>query len=230
MKMPDGMRRFWRVVKSLPFTFTVFCLLFAALIAYNAWRQNADVLAIGTFVVLTLTLIVLVWYARDTNSIARATLERWQREGVLSTTYSMEIVGKPGDAGRTMFRLHNPSPLVVSAKVACNFQLYGEPVDYHPLYDGKQNWLIFPQQVSIGWFEIAGLLAKKGKSVTDMIAEHTMDNFESQLTMLLELEFWDELGVHRELPARSHYFDFVRWNWIPQLAEGRMPTERNRLD
>jgi hypothetical protein len=37
---------------------------------------------------------------------------------------------------------------------------------------------------------------------------------------LLSLEFWDELGARRTLPSRHHYFDFDRWAWIPELAEG----------
>ena len=88
-----------------------------------------------------LTLIVLVWYAYDTNSIARVTRERWMREGVLGTTYSMELVGQKGEPGRTLFRIHNPSTLVVRARVACNFRIYGEPVGADPLYDGKETWL-----------------------------------------------------------------------------------------
>jgi hypothetical protein len=141
------------------------------------------------------------------------------REGVLSTTYSMECRGNKGDAGRTYLRLHNPSTLVVRARVTCNLRIYGEPVTAGTLYDGKDVWLLFPQQTSQGWFEIGSLLQKKGKTVEAMIAECTPTNRKDQLTMMLELEFRDELDVRRKLPPRQHYFDFERWNWIPQLAE-----------
>jgi hypothetical protein len=80
-------------------------------------------------------------------------------------------------------------------------------------------WLLFPQQISQGWFEIESLLQKKGKTVAAVIAESTPTNRREQLTMVLELEFWDELGARRKLPPRQHYFDFERWAWIPQLAE-----------
>jgi hypothetical protein len=63
----------------------------------------------------------------------------------------------------------------------------------------------------------------KGKTVAAMIAEATQANREHQLTMLLELELWDELGATRILPARMHYFDFGRWLWIPRITE----TSRN---
>jgi hypothetical protein len=77
--------------------------------------------------------------------------------------------------------------------------------------------MLFPQQVSQGWFEIERLLQNKGKTVKSMISEHSQVNSEQQLTMFLELEFFDELGG---LPGRLHYFDFDRWAWIPHLTEG----------
>ena len=209
-------------MKTIAIGFAICTLLIVALVTWSAWSsRDATALAIGNFVVLALTLMVLVWYAYDTNSIARVTRERWLRDGVLSTTYAMQLTGEKGEAGRTLFQLHNPSTLIVRAKVACNFRLYGEPINAGPVYDGKDVWLLFPQQVSQGWFEIDSLLQTKGKTVAAMIAERTPANFKDQFTMVLELEFWDELGVRRKLPARSHYFDFDRWAWIPQLTEGR---------
>jgi hypothetical protein len=208
------------VKKAITIGFAVCVLISAAVVIWRAWPPDqTNLLTLGNFVLGTLTLVVLVWYAYDTNSIARVTLERWQREGVLSPAYEMQLVGEKGTAGKTMFRLHNLSALVVTAKVTCNFRVYGEAVAYHPAYDGKEMWTLFPHQVSQGWFEIEPLLQKKGKSVADMFAEHKPVNSQQQLTMSLELEFWDELGAHRKLPGRQHYFDFGRWNWIPHLTE-----------
>jgi hypothetical protein len=101
-----------------------------------------------------------------------------------------------------------------------NFRLYGDPIESKSLYDGKELWLVFPQQTSQGWFEIESLVQRKGKSVAMMIAECAPTNREQQLTARLELEFSDELGSTRKLPPRSHYFDFERWAWIPRLAVG----------
>jgi hypothetical protein len=207
-------------MKKVAVGFAICVLAIASFVTWTAWSsKDAHILGIGNFVVLTLTLIVLVWYAYDTNAIARVTQARWMREGVLSTTYSMQLVGEKGEAGRTLFQIHNPSTLIVRARVACNFRVYGEAVSADPLYDGKDVWLLFPQQLSQGWFEVDSLLQKKGKTVGAMIAERTPANREDQLTMMLELEFWDELGGRRQLPSRRHYFDFERWAWIPQLAE-----------
>jgi hypothetical protein len=207
-------------MKRVAVTFGIFVFAIATFVTLRAWFcKDAEVLAIGNFIVLSLTLIVLVWYAYDTNLIARVTQERWMREGVLSTTYSMQLVGEKGQAGRTLLQIHNPSTLLVRARVACNFRVYGDPISADPLYDGKDVWLLFPQQLSQGWFEIDSLLQKKGKSVATMIAECKPINRKEQLTMMLELEFWDELGSRPKFPARRHYFDFERWAWIPQLAE-----------
>ena len=97
-----------------------FAVTVAVLVAGVVWRVSAApdtmALGLGNFIVLALTLVVLVWYAYDTNSIARITRDRWVREGVLTTTYSMELVGDKGQAGRTLVRIHNPSTLVVRAK------------------------------------------------------------------------------------------------------------------
>src|SRR5262245_51201063 len=79
--------------------------------------------------------------------VERVTRERWMREGVLSTTYSMDLIGDKGQAGRTLFRLHNPSTLVVRAKVKCNFRIYDQPTTAGGAYDGTDTWLVFPQQI-----------------------------------------------------------------------------------
>lgn len=207
-------------MKQVAIGFTLLAFTITAIVTWREWSTK-DTLALGNFAILALTLIVLVWYAYDTNSIARVTRERWMREGVLSTTYSIELIGDKGQAGRTLFRIHNPSTLVVRARVACNFQVYGEPIKAGGPYDGEEAWLVFPQQVIQGWFELESLLQNKGKSVTAMIVESTPVNRKNQLTMFLELEFWDELGARRTLPARAHYFDFDRWAWIPQITEDR---------
>jgi hypothetical protein len=200
----------------------IFAISVAALSVAVTWitlaTSNATVLGLGNFIVIALTLIVLIWYAYDNNSIARVTRDRWVREGVLTTTYSMELLGEKGQVGRTLVRIHNPSTLVVRAKVNFNFRIYGEPVEYSSPYAGKELWLVFPQQAYQGWFEIESLLQRKGKSVAAMIAECTPENRERQLTARLELDFSDELGGTRKLPPRSHYFDFDRWAWIPRLT------------
>ena len=199
-------------MRKIAIGFAACIFVIAAVVTWSAWSsKDTFALTLGNFVVLALTLVVLVWYAYDTNSIARVTRERWMRDGVLSTTYGIDLIGTKGDAGRTLFRLHNPSTLVVRARVACDFRLYGDAIRTGSLYDGEETWLLFPQQTIQGWFEIASLLQTKGKNVPAMMAECTPINRENQLTMFLELEFWDELGGRRKLPPRHHYFDFDRW-------------------
>ena len=207
-------------MKRVSIVIAVIILVITAIVVCIAlFVKDSTIVGIGTFVVLSLTLIVLIRYAYDTNSIAKATQERWMRESVISTTYSTELLGGKGDRGRTLFRIINPSTLIVRAKVNCNFKIYGEPVSAGPAYDGSETWLLFPQQMSQGWFEIESILQKKGKSVAQMTTEHVPENTKDQLTMMLSLKFCDELGVSRELPQRLHYFDFDLWVWIPELTE-----------
>jgi hypothetical protein len=144
-----------------------FGICVVAVAAFVTWYTllEADALAIANFAILSLTLIVSIWPAYGTNSIGRITQARWLREGVLSTTYSMDLIGTKGDIGRTLFGLHNPSPRLVRAKVNCNFHLYGDPVEGDAPYAGKGIWLLFPQQMSPGWFEIDTLLQKKEKTL-----------------------------------------------------------------
>jgi len=202
-----------------PITFGILLLIVASCVV---WRfictRTPDILNIGTFLVLTLTLVSLVFYAYDTNSIARITRAQWKRKSVLNTMYEMATVDQRGQAGRTVFQIHNPSTLVVRAKVDCNFRLYGDRVDYHADFDGTATWYVYPQQVSQGWFEIAPLLEKKGKTVSQLIAEWTAENWTSQLTMDLMLQYRDELEEHRELPSRKCFFDFDEWRWVPVLT------------
>ena len=207
-------------MKIIALGFTVCIFAVAAFVTWSVWPPK-DALVLGNFLVIVLTLIVLVFYAYDTNSIARVTRDRWMREGVLSAIYSMDLVEKKGQAGKTLFRIHNPSPLIVRASVVCNFRVYGDPVTAGPAFDGEENWIVFPQQMSQQPFIIDSLLQQKGKNVSGMIAECTPTNCLNQLTMLLELEFWDELGARRKLPGRRHYFDFDRWVWIPYITETR---------
>lgn len=200
-----------------------FALIVTSIAAFITWKSlvcyDSTILGIGTFLVLALTLVVLIWYAYDTNSIARVTNERWLREGVLSTTYRFQLDDNKNEVGKTLFRINNPSSLVVRAKVNCNFKIYGEPVSTYSAYSGKENWLIFPHQEVQGWFDIESLLQNKGKTTSMMKTEYSQANSKEQLTMRLELEFWDELGVKRVLPHRLYHFNFKRWDWIPELTE-----------
>jgi hypothetical protein len=204
---------------AVPALFSVAVAIAAGLTVRAAWPCS-DPLKFGSFILSALTLVALAWYTYDTNQMARITRERWMRDAVLSTTYSLDLTGTPGDVGKTLLKLVNPSTLIVRARVKCNFAVYGVATKYGPLYDGEETWLVFPQQYSQGWFEVETILRSRGKTVSAMLSERTDANAKEQLTALLELEFWDELGNRRELPRRRHYFDFnlKHWGWIPSLS------------
>ena len=95
------------------------------LVCHLVDSKTASLLDIAEFTVLVLTLVALAIYAFDTNSIARVTREDWRRQNVLSSTYSMDIVSREAEPrGRVLFRLTNPSKIIVRAKVKCNFRIY----------------------------------------------------------------------------------------------------------
>jgi hypothetical protein len=196
--------------------FIVVVLVFGAVVVGSSAKR--DLLDVGTFIVLALTLVALTIYAYDTNSMARVARARWAREGVLATTYEMEETGLRGQTATTVFRIRNTSQLLVRARVKCNLRVYGDAVAAHDAYDGRETWLVFPQQMSQGWFNIEEITQKKGKTIATMVAERSTANADSQLTMDLELEFRDELGARRKLPTRRHYFDFDAWRWVPILT------------
>ncbi len=208
-------------MKKLAIAFAIVAAAVSAIALSIELQQNTPrYVELANLVVLTLTLVVLVWYAYDTNAIATVTRERWTREGVLGTSYNVVLADRAtvGDHGRTLMQFTNASALIVRANVNCNFQIYGIPVSWGELYDGRRDWILYPNQFSQGWFEIEGLLQHQGKSVAAMQSEANDQNRNRQLTMHLALRFTDELGVTRNLPPRKYYFDFRRWAWIPELG------------
>jgi hypothetical protein len=201
-----------------------FAVCGSAICGFVAWKElqtaQPRFIELGSLLVLTVTLIVLVWYAYDTNVVARITAKRWAREGILTVGYDISLRGSSvGDVAKTFFSLSNNSPLIVRAKANLNLKVYGNPVSAGKLYDGGERWLMYPHQTSQGWFEVATLLKRQGKTIPVMQAEASDESQRRQLTMTLELTFWDELGDSRTFPPRFHYFDFRRWAWIPSLGE-----------
>ena len=78
---------------------------------------------------------------------------------------------------RTLFKLSNLSDVVVRAKVNLNFSIYGDRVQSdHDEFEGNSIWILLPHQLSQGWFELTPLLAKKGKTIDQMIEERVTNN------------------------------------------------------
>ncbi|MFC2088562.1 hypothetical protein ACFLSX_03095 [Calditrichota bacterium] len=177
-------------------------------------HPNINILERGTFIILSLTLITLIFYTYYTNVLATVSQYRWSRESVLNSTYEMDVRGN-----RTLFRMTNPSTLIIKAKVWCAIKVYGSPVNIIDGFNGKRTWVLFPHQTSQGWFDIDPLLAQKGKTPKQMVDEHKPDNRMTQFTMDLTIEFRDEEDVRRRLPTREHFFDFGEHRWIPVLTE-----------
>ncbi len=198
-----------------PWFILIICLIVISvvitIILSSEWNtQNA------MLVVITLTLITLIIYTSATHSIALIDKSRWELENKCKAFYYMKTVKENKDS--ILFGIKNESILVMCAKVNCNFNIYGEEVEYSDDYNGRNTWYIFPHQISQGHFEISKLLSKKSKTVPNMIEERDDTNREKQLTMELEIKFRDEYKRERKLPSRIHFFDFKRMCWIPIIA------------
>jgi hypothetical protein len=183
-------------------------------------KGHADDPQTAAFVVLSITLAVLIWYARATHRMAEVSVAKWERESRPRGRYSMEMssIQPTPYSGRVMFSLINPSDLILKAKVWCNFQVYGQRVPGDDAFEGKSVWLLFQEQISQSWFEIEPLVQRVGKSIQVMQSEASPTNRDRQLTMDLEIEFRDELGRSYRLPARRHFFEFNTGRWIPLLT------------
>ena len=196
----------------------VVIIIIACCVVYlELQTENKKLIDIGTFVILTLTLIALIIYAYDTNLMASIANERWKRASILNTTYSMNQ--STSNKSHTIFQIYNQSNLVVKAKVRCNFLVYGEPVTFNSAFEGKEVWCSLPYQSISGWFDIEKLLAEKNYDQNKMIQNRTDANRATQLTMNLEIEYRDELDNERKLPSVKHFFDFKELRWIPCITQ-----------
>ena len=182
----------------------------------SANNPDINVLEIGIFVILSLTLITLIFYTFHTNILSSISQSRWARESVLNATYEMKPIA---NTTKTSFSMINPSTLIIRAKVRCDVKVYGSEVEMPDGYNGKRTWVLYPQQTTTGVFDIAPLLEQKGKIPQKMIDEQTPENRMKQFTMDLTIEFKDEEDIKRLLPTRGHFFDFKVNQWVPIITE-----------
>jgi len=187
-------------------------------VLFSVGDTGVTALDIGTFTVLAVTLIALVFYAADTNRQTKIAQAKWERDAILSATYTMRALSDVGHSERTIFVLTNPTTMLIRAKVWADCRVYGRTVDPGNAYNGTDTWILFPQQTSQGWFSIVDLLAQQGKNFDQMRAESSSQNSITQLTLDLTLEFRDERGTSRRLPTRTHHYSFADLAWIPVLT------------
>ncbi|HMM74864.1 MAG TPA: hypothetical protein PJ986_04080 [Gammaproteobacteria bacterium] len=209
-----------KVSALIGFAVIVFVLMIVTTVV--AWSSDKYV-DLASAWILAATLVVLLWYAFDTNRMANATSERQKREGLLPVSWSLRLISDH-PRGRTMVTMSNGTMQVVKARLNLNVKVAGQPVSVGALYDGTQRWLLFPGFEQRGWFEIEGALDKASTSLATMRATVTESTRTCALTLFVEFECWDEFGQHRRLPAWPHYFDFERNQWIPSLGEQEGPA------
>jgi hypothetical protein len=207
------------LILALAFAGTVFIL-----IKGNTFDDKTKYTDIFSFVVLALTLATLIYYARDTHRIADTDQKMWELELQPRGIYEMQTDQTRSDRGRTIFTLGNMSDYVLDAKVLGNFRVYNELVQSSdPAVNGEGTWTVYPHQLSRSYFEIEPILRAKGHSIEGMQAVRNSDNYQTQLTMDLEIEFTNDMGQVQKLPARRHFFDFESKEWVPRLLKPLVP-------
>ena len=154
--------------------------------------------------------------------MAMVTRRRWDQDTILGASYAISVHKKEErPEGRTMIQLGNPSAtdaVALCESARLRRRSAGE------LYDGKARWLIYPQQFS-GWFEIEKVLGQKGKSIEQMTREATDDNWKTQLTMTLMIEFEDQerrSASYRLAPTTSI---FAAGTGFPRSRHRKRPPE-----
>lgn len=177
--------------------------------------SSSEPLAVGSFVVLALTLVALIVYAADTHRIADISHERWEAELLPIPLYEFVYSERKG---AVVVRLSNNSKYFVEALVRCNLRVYGEPVEIEPDFDGEAKWLLYPFQITTRTFLLDDVLGRADKNLDDMMVEKNPENRHEQLTSEFEIKFTSELGKTRSSPKRHHFFDFGELRWVVETA------------
>ncbi len=209
----------------LPFLILTGSVWFTWQFYQEAYGEDAERISATTFLVLSVTLAVLVYYTYETYRIAETDKNMWELEIMPSGIPVIEMHKVPTQrySDRVNFALKNTSKFAWWARVWCNFRIYDRRVDSlgedFDGFNGKRKWMVYPEEISCSFFEIEPLLSTQGKTLEKMRAERTQDNRKIQLTMDLEIELKNEKGKERRYPPRHYFFDFYDWNWVPLVTE-----------
>lgn len=95
---------------------TFLFILSALIVGLSGYTVYTNEWGIDTanLIILTITLIALIFYAYHTYSIASVNKAKWERESIAQATYSMEMAAQRDRfRDRILFRLTNLSDVVV---------------------------------------------------------------------------------------------------------------------
>jgi hypothetical protein len=191
------------------------CVVFAFV-----YKGDKPILEAGQLIVLSLTVVFIILYVRDTNRIANAEEEKWETELEPRVSYHLSSFEEDGDVHVT-FQLINLTNFHVEVRVNCNFKIYGQAAKFSGAYDGTEVWPLAHYQEPKGLFRLTKLLETKQKTIEQMRSERNGTNASEQLTADITIEAESETGRARKYLPRRYHFCFERLIWIPRLTEPR---------
>ena len=162
----------------------------------------------GTLIVLSLTLVAVIWYTYFTYQLA---VKKEQPVVVATIHYTPE-------AKDVRILINNPTNRYAKTRVWIQPKVYGQNTDLGPDYSGQTIWHLTPQFVINGHFPLEKPLQQVGKNFETMVTEADDENVARQLRLSLKVEWEDEEGKGGRYPEHFWYFDFRRNNFVYQVG------------
>jgi hypothetical protein len=182
------------------FTAVVFIVVVVALMC--------DWIGPGTLIVLSLTLVAVIWYTYFTY---RLTVKR-EKPVVVATIHYIP------EARDVRVLTHNPTNRYAKTRVWVQAKVYGQKTTLSPDYSGQTIWHLTPQFGINGHFSIEKPLQQVGKDFDTMVAEASEENLTRQLRLSLKVEWEDEDGSVERSVEHLWYFDFKRNGFVYQVG------------
>ncbi|MCJ7458448.1 MAG: hypothetical protein MUP17_05605 [candidate division Zixibacteria bacterium] len=186
----------------ISFVATVIVLLFMIISLSACWLKG------GTFVILSLTLLAVIWYTYFTYQLA---VKKEQPVVVAGIHYIPE-------AKDVRIGVENPTNRYAGTRVWVQTQVYGQNTDLGPDYSGQTIWHLTPQFSIEGHFPLEKPLLQIGKNFNTMVNEANDENANRQLRLSLKVEWKDEEGNIGKYPEHFWYFDFRGNGFVYQVG------------
>ncbi len=173
------------------------------------WTLQTMCLEQGTLVVLSLTLIAVIWYTYFTHQLA---VKREPLAVAASIRYDRQ-------SKEVLIIARNPTNCYLGTRLWVEVEVYGQKTDLGDDYTGKTVWHLTPYFEIKGHFSLEQPLKQVGKTFSDMVSEANGENQTRQLRLFLRVAWEDEGGKQGAYPAPHRwYFDFRRNEFVYQVG------------
>ena len=180
--------------------------------------KEVDYVSIGTLIILSLTLLVLIQYAYDTNRVANITRDFNLTPNVMLKLSSTLLTNKEYDIG---FDLLNQSSFYVKAFVNVELKCYNDSINIsNDVYYGKRPWILPPNAFVHGHFHLNDNLLKPSNRTIAELKQKGEDI--NALSMKVKINCTSIHNIDLKIPEIKYHFVFKRispdgseWNgWV----------------